>query len=38
VLGLGGVEAAGDLDRAVGRDPALDIAGRLLCADEDDAE
>jgi hypothetical protein len=38
VFGLGGVEAAGDLDRAVGQDAPLDLAGGLLGADEDDAE
>ena len=37
-LGLGGVEPSGDLDGAVGEDAALDLAGGLLRADEDDAE
>jgi hypothetical protein len=35
---LGGVEPADDPDGRVGDDPPLDLAGRLLGADEDDAE
>ena len=35
---LGGVEPADDPDRRVGDDPPLDLARRLLGADEDDAE
>jgi hypothetical protein len=37
-LGLGGVEPCGDLDGAVGEDAALDLAGGLLRADEDNAD
>ena len=36
--GLGRVEPADDADRRVGDDPPLDLAGRLLGADQDDAE
>ena len=36
--GLGGVEPADDPDRRVGDDAALDLARRLLRADQDDAE
>src|SRR5260370_1069919 len=37
-LRLGGVKAAGDPDRAVRQDPALDLARGLLGADEDHSE
>ena len=36
--GLARVEPADDLDRGVADDRGLDVAGRLLGADEDDAE
>ena len=37
-LSFGGVEAADDAVRGVGDDAALDLAGGLLGADQDDAE
>src|SRR5690349_18172514 len=37
-FGLGGVEPAGDADRAVGHDAPFHLAGRLLGADQDHPE
>jgi hypothetical protein len=37
-FGFGGVEPAGDADRAVGHDPPLHLAGRLLSPDQDHPE
>jgi hypothetical protein len=37
-FGLGGIEPAGDADRAVGHDAPLHLAGRLLGPDQDHAQ